>query len=211
MVDGEAGRRLDPVARRAELLAAAQRLAAGGDVTQVSVRAIAAEAGVSLGLLYHYFPTREDLLVAAVRQSAGTLVEAMERAFGTPATTPLDALGAGLAAFLDHVQEDPTGWLALLSARSGALAEVGEEVETRLRTVTLHALGVTDPSPALEATLDGWAALEREACRTWLARPGLSRAALEDLLESAFLGALAAAARHDEQAARVLETLAGAG
>ena len=55
--------------------------------------------------------------------------------------------------------------------------------------------------------LDGWAALEREACLVWLRRPGIPRSALEDLLMSSFFAAFDSAARHDDQARAVLSLL----
>lgn len=176
-------------------------LAAGGDVAALSVREIAAAVGVSEGLLYHYFPTKESLVVAAVQRAADALVRALDDATGG---APWEALNAGLAAYLDHVQRDPVGWKAVLSARGGDLASIGDAVERHSRRLLLASLGVRSPTPTLTAALDGWAAYERATCLTWLDQPGLSRGTVEDLLESSFVAALQAAGRHDRQAGRVL-------
>lgn len=199
-----ARRRLSPAQRREQLLDVAVGLAAGGDLSGVSVQEIAAHAGVSEGLLYHYFPTKDALLLAAVQRAA----DAMTSALGVAAQgAPMDALAAGLAAYLDHVQGDPIGWRALLQARSGPLGEVAAAVEAQTRGLTLRLLGADEPSPVLAAALDGWSALERQVCLDWLDHPDLARTAVEDLLLSSFLSALQAAARHDEQAQHVLERL----
>lgn len=195
-----ARRRLDPGQRRDQLLDAALELAAGRDLAALSVQEIAQHAGVSEGLLYHYFPTKDALLVAALQRAADRLIAMLE----IDAAGSLEALEAGFQAYLDHVQADPTGWRAVLQARSGALAEIGASVEHHLRDLTLRGLGVEDPSPVLRAAIDGWAAFEREACLVWLEQPGLPRAALEDMLQTSFFTALQAAARHDEQAREVL-------
>ena len=108
------GRRLTPERRRAHLLDAAAELAAGRDLATLSVEEIAAHAGVSEGLLYHYFPTKQALLVAAVRRAADAMLAALD---AVPTGPPSDALSRGLSAYLDHVQADPTGWRALLQAR----------------------------------------------------------------------------------------------
>ena len=126
---------------------------------------------------------------------------------GAATDDPLAGLTAGLTAYLDHVQADPTGWRALLAARTGPLAETAAAVEARGRALTLELLGAPEPSSALAAAVDGWAALERQVCLDWLQGPALPRAVVEDLLLSSFLGALAAAARHDEQARQVLDRL----
>lgn len=199
-------RRLTADARRAQLLDAAVQLAAGRELSALSVHEIASFAGVSEGLLYHYFPTKDALVLAAVQRAADAMTEALESATAVPG---LAGLLAGLTAYLDHVQADPTGWRAVLQARTGALAEVGTAVDERSRTLTLAALQVAQASPALQAVLDGWTALERGVCLTWLDQPDLTRRAVEDLLSSSFLAALEAAARHDPQCADVLARLGG--
>ncbi len=197
-------RRLGPAQRREQLLDAAVELAAGRDLSLLSVQDIAAHAGVSEGLLYHYFPTKEALLAAAVQRAADALMTALDGAAQGP---PAAAFAAGLAAFLDHVQADPTGWSAVLRARTGALAEIGAAVEAHGRRLTLATLGIRDSSPLLHAALDGWTAFEREACLTWLQHPEISRQALEDLLTTSFVAALDAVARHDRQAREILDRL----
>lgn len=154
-------------------------------------------------LLYHYFPTKDALLIAAV-QPADALVAALDRAAQGP---PAASLAAGLGAYLDHVQADPTGWHAVLQARSGALADIGDAVEEHGRRLMMASLGVRDASLLLRAALDGWAALERGACLTWLRYPEIARSAIEDLLMTSFLATLEAVARHDEQARDVLARL----
>lgn len=197
-------RRLRPAQRRAQLLNVAVRLAAGRDLTAVSVREIAVAAGVSEGLLYHYFPTKDALLLAAVQRAADAMSDALDVTVHGP---PLAALNAGLAAYLDHVQADPTGWRALLQARSGPLADIAADVEQRSRLLTLQHLGADDPSPTLTAALNSWSALERQLCLDWLDNPSLTRSAVEDLLLTSFLQLLHAAARHDQQTERVLTHL----
>ena len=197
-------RRMSSGQRREQLLDAAVQLAAGRDLSALSVREIAAHAGVSEGLLFHYFPTKDALLLGAVQRAADAMLSALD---GVLTGEPLAGLTAGLAAYLDHVQADPTGWRALLAARTGPLAETAAAVEERGRQITLELLGAPEPSLALAAAVDGWAALERQVCLDWLAHPALPRDAVEDLLLSSFLGALEAAARHDSQAREVLERL----
>lgn len=199
-------RRLGPAERREQLLDVAVRLAAGRDLAAVSVLEIAAAAGVSEGLLYHYFPTKDSLLLAAVQRAADAMIRALDV---TARGRPLDALTVSLAAYLDHVRDDPTGWRALLQARTGPLAEVAEAVEERSRRLILDLLSIDNPSPALSTALEGWLALERQVCLSWLDRPELQRAVVEDLLLAGFLGALQAAARHDDQARSVLQRLDG--
>ncbi|BDZ54230.1 TetR/AcrR family transcriptional regulator [Agromyces marinus] len=52
--------------RRDELVAALRRVAGRRGILQANVRAVAAEAEVSAGSVLYYFPTFDDLLLAAV-------------------------------------------------------------------------------------------------------------------------------------------------
>lgn len=196
-------RRLPPEERREQLLAAAVELAAGGDVAAVSVQDLAARAGVSEGLLYHYFPTKQALVEAAVRRAADALLADLAAAAAVEG--PFEVrIRAGLDAYLDHVQAQPTSWRALLAARTGPLAAVGEELEATGRQVVVAALGLAAPSPALLVALTGWSALEREACLAWLDAGAPDRTAVEDLLVGTFTAALAAVAPHDPELAAAL-------
>ena len=194
-------RRLDPEQRREQLLDVALELAAGGDLTAVSVQDIAARARVSEGLLYHYFPNKQALLLAAVRRAADAMSAAVAVA---PTGTPEQALEAALGAYLDHVQSDPAGWRTLLQARTGPLAEVAQEVEQQSRDLTLGLLGISVPSALVTIALNAWAALERQTCLDWLDDPTVPRAAVEQMLLASFTSLLIAAAEHDSQAEQVL-------
>jgi AcrR family transcriptional regulator len=57
--------RLDPAARREQILAATLRLVARDGFARVTLRDVAAEVGVVHGLIRHYFATREQLVAAA--------------------------------------------------------------------------------------------------------------------------------------------------
>src|SRR5258708_8914904 len=64
----ENGARLTPVQkrRRRRIIDAAMELAAEGGYEAVQMREVAARAGVALGTLYRYFPSKEQLLVAGM-------------------------------------------------------------------------------------------------------------------------------------------------
>ncbi|WP_030161168.1 TetR/AcrR family transcriptional regulator [Glycomyces sp. NRRL B-16210] len=61
-----AGRRSGNPDTRAEILAAARRLFAEEGIESVSMRRIAAEAGVDPSLIHHYFGSKDDLFLAAI-------------------------------------------------------------------------------------------------------------------------------------------------
>jgi AcrR family transcriptional regulator len=74
-VEQPTGRRLTADQRRKQLLDAVSTLAADPDVEALSFEEFAAQAGVSEGLLHHYFPSKQVLVLAAARRAAGVLIE----------------------------------------------------------------------------------------------------------------------------------------
>ena len=81
-------RRVDPDLRREGLIDAALRCLAREGHDGLSVRRIAAEAGVSVGLINHYFPSI-DMLVADAYETLATdiadrMAAAAEKAAGSP-------------------------------------------------------------------------------------------------------------------------------
>jgi AcrR family transcriptional regulator len=198
-------RRLSPAARREQLIDATLALAAGGDIALVAVQDIAAHAGVSEGLLYHYFPTKQAIVAAAVTRAADTLLAELQSA--PVRGGPRQQLEAALDAYLNHVQAQPTSWRALLAARGGELADLATSVEQQSHAWTLSILDVPTPGPVLHIALTGWAAFERDACLAWLDQPHLDRTVIKTLLMTTFTAALTAAAEHDAQARHALARL----
>jgi AcrR family transcriptional regulator len=58
--------------------AARERFAAAG-VDATSLRSIASDAGTSIGMIYYYFPTKDDLFLAVVEDVYGQLLAELER------------------------------------------------------------------------------------------------------------------------------------
>ena len=119
----------------------------------------------------------------------------------------MERLPAGLAAYLDHVLAQPTGWRAVFQAWTGELAAIVAEIEEHSSRLITTALGLDPPSPALRVALAGWAALERDLCLGWLDHPEIPRAAIEEILLSSFLATLTAVAHHDPELHAVLAPL----
>ncbi len=108
--------RLAPEERRQAILKAAARCLARNGVGGFTVAEIAAEAGISNGLIGHYFPTKDALLVATYQAEADRLLEATRAALDGKAECPDWRLKALLeSAFCPEIfnQETVATWLAL--------------------------------------------------------------------------------------------------
>ena len=95
------------------LTATIQVLLAEG-VGRLTTTRVAERAGVSVGTMYQYFPHKEALMFALVRQKLGAIAEAIETAAASLAGQPLAGISDGLAqAWLDAKTEDIAGSRAI--------------------------------------------------------------------------------------------------
>ena len=111
------GRRVrkSPAARRAELLLAARQVINEGGLAEGGMAAVATEAGVSAGLLYHYFPAgRTELLDAVALDLLDDLVERMRVAENLP-FSPIGRLEQVLAVMVGFFSEQPAAHRLLLA------------------------------------------------------------------------------------------------
>ena len=117
--------RLPASERRAEIVAAARRIALVHGLIAVTLRAVATDAGVAPGLVAHYVPSMDELVASTFSDIVGDELGELERLLAEQ-TSPLDALRALLDTLLDGTREDVTlvwvqGWG--LGSRNDALAE----------------------------------------------------------------------------------------
>ena len=185
--------RLSTDARRGQLVALGIDIFSERPFDDVSIDDIAAGAGISKGLLYHYFPSKRDFYVAVIRSAADEMQALTEP---DPALEPRDRLAAALDRYLGYVETHARGYATVLRAGIGsdpAVAEIVEEVRGAMVARLLADIAETPP-PALRIAVRGWVGFVEAASLDWLAHGGLDRAQLRELLVAALGGAVRAAA-----------------
>ncbi|GAA4572032.1 TetR/AcrR family transcriptional regulator [Planotetraspora kaengkrachanensis] len=201
-----ARRRLSVDRRREELIAAALELFSRHDAEDVSIDDVAAAAGASRALVYHYFGGKQELYVAALRSAAAELEARLRPQDGG---SPLDELSRGLARYFDFVEEHAAGFAALLRGgpanRAGEIGEIVDGVRQRLFRLVMNRLHAGVPGPVLRITLRSWIASVETAGLDWLEHRDIDRPELERLLMDHLVGLLEVAARHDRDAEHLLE------
>jgi AcrR family transcriptional regulator len=100
--DGKSSTAHEPSARELIVVAAADSLLENG-YAGTSVRAIASRAGVAIGNLQYYFPTKSELLVEAWRYLTGRSTEELRRALNQ-LTDPLEVLELGAESIWDSLR-----------------------------------------------------------------------------------------------------------
>src|SRR6476661_11157333 len=89
--------RLSPEQRRSQLLDLGVRLFATRSLDELSIDVLAEEAGISRGLLYHYFGNKQDFHRAVVRHAADDLIRVTAP---VPGGEPLERLARSLDAYV---------------------------------------------------------------------------------------------------------------
>jgi AcrR family transcriptional regulator len=173
--------RLDVEERRRQLVALGHELFSAKTYDEVSIDELARAAGISKGLLYHYFPTKRDFYIATVREAAKQLLDRTET---PPQMDPTDRLTAGVDAWLDYVSHHGPAFISLLRSGIGADVEVARIVDdTREAFLTrlLEEAPVEKPTPIVRVALRGWVGLVESSAVEWLGSPnGVDRTALRD-------------------------------
>ncbi|MGA4842300.1 TetR family transcriptional regulator [Streptomyces sp. G45] len=138
-------------ARRRRILHASAQLASRGGFDAVQMREVAEAAGVALGTLYRYFPSKVHLLVATMQdqlQHMHTTLRKRPPAGDTPAERVAETLMRAFRA----LQREPHLADAMVRALTFADRSVSPEVDTvsRLTTaIVLDAMGLDgQPSAA---------------------------------------------------------------
>src|SRR6476469_3284204 len=171
--------RLTPEQRRSQLLDLGVRLLATRSLDELSIDLLAEEAGISRGLLYHYFGNKHAFHEAVVRRAADDLI-----AQTAPPVEgdPLERLLVSTRAYLDYVESNFEGYLSLVKGAAGGndtLREIYEEARSALtdRIFREDAQGQIMPdTPAARLVARGWSALTEELVLTWVVDPaGVSR------------------------------------
>lgn len=115
--------------RRDALLDATARLLDARGYDGVNTNAIAAEAGVAVGTVYHHFPDKQALLGALLERYGARLFATVAATVAAAQGRPLDDLvDAGVRAFAAFYLREPGYAQLWLSAQlTGPLREAGEQ------------------------------------------------------------------------------------
>lgn len=202
-MDGQPRKRLSAAERRAQLIEIGTRHVEAGSFDSLSTDAVSDDAGISRGLLFHYFPTRDDFVCAIAEAAAQDLLDRT----APDQTAPVrEQWRSGLERYLDFVAAYPDGYVSLIQGAVGRSAQIQAVVDrTRdefadriLRTLDLD---VASAPPSLRYLARGYISFIEAVVVEWVrdtadGRP--SRQAVLDLCEGVAVGFAAAAGLSDE-------------
>jgi AcrR family transcriptional regulator len=156
--------RLDPAARRAQLIELGVEMLATRTLDELSVEDIAQKAGISRGLLFHYFASKQEFHVEVVRAVAADLIE---RTAPDPDRAPVEALRGALSAFVDYVADNPDNYKSLVRGAASGDADMRAIFDATRSTMAGRIVAVLDqfglPLGARpELAVHGWIAFAEE-------------------------------------------------
>lgn len=186
--------RMPVEARRAQLLDLGFALFAERPFAAVSVDEIADRAGISKGLLYHYFPGKRDLYLACVRRA----VDHMHAALEPDRDVPLERRHeATLDRYMDYVERFLPSFRNLLRGGNDDDPEVeailSEMRRHMARRIAKH-LGIDDPDTITLYCLVGYLGFCSFTCMAWVENGNIDRRTLRQILSDQLRGALLSAA-----------------
>ncbi|HEY2430776.1 MAG TPA: TetR/AcrR family transcriptional regulator [Acidimicrobiales bacterium] len=179
--------RLSGDARRAQLVELGTELLRTRSLDQLALEDVAAAAGISRALPFHYFPTRRDFLLAVIEASAGDLLAAID---ADPSLPPLDRLRAGLTGYIDYIEQNPAAYIALMRGAAGAdeaLVAVFDRTREAIVDRIISGLAVAEEPPLLRLAVRGWVGMVEEASVSWLRNHPVDRLDLVWLLDEALI------------------------
>lgn len=163
--------RLAPDERRRQLLGIGLRKLVERPIQAVSVDEVAAEAGISRGLLFHYFPTKaayhDAVIGAAVRRVLRNIAPDVDSA-------PDAALTQFVERYFAQIERRRDFYLALVFG-SGALALGGDRVESLRSAIAIQLAERLRLDPAALDVLHSWTAYVEDRALQWTADPAGER------------------------------------
>ncbi|WP_369174591.1 TetR/AcrR family transcriptional regulator [Streptomyces sp. R28] len=190
-------RRLSTEKRREQLLAVGARLFSESPYDDVWIEQVAEIAGVSRGLLYHYFPNKRDFFAAVVERESERMLSMTAAVSGVPVR---EQLATGLDAYLEYVEAHAHGFRAFHRADAAGDQTVRKVYRQALAAQEKQILAAMagDPEfgPVFEGRPDvglavrGWLAFTTAVCLEWLRGSDLSREQVRDLCARALLGVI---------------------
>lgn len=159
--------RLTPETRRSQLLELGRQLFLERPYDELSMDEVALRAGVSKGLLYHYFPTKREYYMAVLNAAVDEMIGIVQpRAELAPAVQMRESLNG----YLEFVDEHALAYTAVL--RGGIGTDPGVvAIADRFRNAAYELIIAQAPTPVtplLGMAVRGWIGFVEAVSLDWL-------------------------------------------
>ena len=162
--------RLDPAERRSQILDAADELFAERGYEEVTIEDLATAAGVTRGLVHHYFGGRKEVYVALLERVGAAREEHLRPPVGPTARARVED---SVSRWLDWTEANRVIYLGTIApgediADADVRGAVSAMVHRAVALVAAFHADIAEDSPRLRYALECWTGLNRAATRRWL-------------------------------------------
>lgn len=179
---------MSPDARRRQLIDLGIAMAGERPLESITIEAVAEAAGVSKGLIFHYFESKADFHLQVVSEQAQGMLD--RTAPREDVTDVLEVLHSSVTAYVDYVSEKGQAFIGVIRGAASADPDI-REVADRTRAVMSERILERAPeigmerSRSTELAVAGWMAFVEETLVRWLADPVMTREQLIEVLVAA--------------------------
>jgi len=153
--------------RRRQLVEIGWKLLQSRPIHEMALDEVAAEAGISRTLLFHYFPTKGDFYAAVVEAAGERMLKPVRVATDA---TPTERVRTLIDGFVRLVERNRIGYASLVRGAGGGDVRVVEamaRVRDALVPRWLAAAGRDDAGPLARLILRGWLVGMEETVLAW--------------------------------------------
>jgi len=166
--------RLSPDDRRRQLLGIGLRMLVEKPIQDLSLDAVATEAGISRGLLFHYFPTKTDYYDAVIAAALRRVLRNISPDDGVP---PDVALTQFIERFYAQIERRRAFYLALAFG-NGTIALGSEGVDSLRMTAARRVMAALTLGERSLPTVHAWTAYVEDRALQWSGQPKAKRSPL---------------------------------
>jgi AcrR family transcriptional regulator len=171
--------RLSPDDRRRQLLGIGLRMLVDKPIQDLSLDAVASEAGISRGLLFHYFPTKTDYYDAVIGAAVRRVLRNLAPEDGID---PDVAVRHFIERFFRQIERRRTFYLALVFG-NGAISLGSEGVDSLRMTAARRVIDALGRDDGVLPAVHGWIAYVEDRALQWSGQPKATRASLASEVE----------------------------
>ncbi|HEY0473007.1 MAG TPA: TetR/AcrR family transcriptional regulator [Kribbella sp.] len=180
--------RLTAEDRRKQLVGIGLMMLRTQPIHQLSIDAVAAEAGISRGLLFHYFPTKRDFYLAVVSAAGRRLLRVTEPDPSLPADEQLRQMLLAFVAFVTRRRDSYISFVRGAAGGDAYVVEIYAETRAGLATRVLDLLGdnaaASEPASTVRMTVHAWLAYVEDLAIEWSGLPASDRpSSAEELVD----------------------------
>ena len=165
-VPGNTRQRLTADDRRRQLVGIGLRMLTTVPIHQLSIDAVATEAGISRGLLFHYFPTKRDFYIAVMRAAGRRL---LRQTRPDPALPPPDQLRQLLTAYVAFVERRRDAYISWVRGAAGGDTFVVEVYDETRAELTARVVALVDGADSF--VVHAWWAYVEDLTIEWAGTP----------------------------------------